>query len=73
MNIFTHVRAFCYGFKDGWSQPHDLCWSHNVEHLPGYDFQVQNTLDLGINWGQLIRSPRHHQEIEGRYFWKVTK
>lgn len=58
------LTAFRLGFQDGWEQPHYLSSSWNVEHLPGdYDIN-QNALDIGINWGQRIRSPFHHQRLE---------
>lgn len=58
------VRAFALGFADGWVQPHYLGSSTNVEHLPGNYNANQEALDAGINWGQRIRSPRHHQRLE---------
>lgn len=58
------AKAFLLGFKDGWAQPYDLCFTHNVEHLgSNEDFMVQEWLDRGATWGQRLRSPRHHQEV----------
>ncbi len=65
MKIKTNATAFVLGFRDGWTQPHYLNWSTNVEHLPGYDAQTQEWLDRGINLGQRARAPRNYQRLEG--------
>ena len=56
-----HIKAFVLGVGDGWRQPHELRTSTNVDHLG----DVQESLDRGICWGQVLRSPRHHQR-----WWK---
>ena len=62
------VKAFILGFRDGFDQPHYVSSSANVDHLG----DVYNAQDIGINWGQLIRSPRDHEGQPGsrrmRYF-----
>lgn len=59
----TAAKAFVMGFSDGWDQPYSLSSSWNVEHLPGEYWTNQELLDIGINWGQRLRSPLNHQEI----------
>jgi hypothetical protein len=59
----THLRAWLLGFRDGWRQPHELVWSRNIEHLPGYNWRVQESQDKGINLGQRLRSPFKHQRF----------
>jgi hypothetical protein len=62
-----YLRAFACGVRDGWRQPHDLCWSTNIEHLAVGDddlLLVQEWLDVGINYGQVVRSPMHHQRAD---------
>lgn len=62
MKLLSIVRAAAIGFRDGWRQPRDLSTSMNIEHLPGYDeYDLQEWQDWGINWGQALRSPLHHQ------------
>lgn len=62
-SVRTAAKAFTMGFQDGWEQPYSLGSSWNVEHLPGEYWVNQELLDIGINWGQRLRSPLHHQDI----------
>lgn len=58
------TRAFLLGVRDGWREPQELCWSRNVEHLVAPGVDVFETQDRGINVGQRLRSPRHHQRFD---------
>lgn len=58
----AHLTAWWHGIMDGWNQPYELSTSWNVEHLtPVWDGMVQESLDCGINLGQWLRSPLHHE------------
>lgn len=59
--IINHLRAFALGVRDGWNQPRYLSISRNVEHLDDGWGNVYSALDRGINLGQRLRSPLHHQ------------
>lgn len=63
MKPISLIRAFLYGFRDGWRQPHYLSTTRNVEHLPGEYWINQEALDIGATWGQRVRSPFNHQDI----------
>ena len=57
------LYAFYLGIKDGWTQPHELCSSRNIEYLEGYDYIMQDNMDRGINLGQVLLSPLHFQRV----------
>jgi hypothetical protein len=61
-NIINNARAFVLGVRDGWQQPHYLSSSWNVDHLHTGSNNPYLWQDRGINVGQRIRSPRHHQK-----------
>jgi hypothetical protein len=65
------IRAFLYGVRDGWHQPTYLSTSRNVEHL-GYDDDVYNTQDMGINVGQLLRAGTKSEAWQLGY-WPTSK
>lgn len=58
------ARAFLLGVRDGWRQPRELSSSRNVEHLAAPGVDVFEAQDRGINAGQRLRSPRHHQRFD---------
>jgi hypothetical protein len=62
LHSIRHLRAYSLGMRDGWQQPHRLATSLNIEHLPGYDYLMQDSFDAGINLGQWLRSPLSHQQ-----------
>lgn len=59
---FGRVRAFAYGVRDGWRQPYEVSISYNVEHLDDGRGLVYNDQDRGINIGQRLRAPIHHEK-----------
>lgn len=59
----VHLTAWLLGIRDGWQQPRSLSTSTNVDHLGG-DYLTQESLDCGINLGQWLRSPLHHEQRE---------
>ena len=67
------LRAWAYGVRDGWQQPHDLSSSRNVEHLfakDGDEDGILSAQDRGINLGQILRAGRRSQAARERW-WKV--
>lgn len=59
-----NLKAWLLGIRDGWEQPRELSTSLNVEHLDDGEGWVYDSHDAGINLGQWIRSPFHHQQQE---------
>ena len=53
----TTIRAWLLGFSDGWQQPYELTTGRTWEH----DQDANEAYDRGVNAGQRVRSPRHHQ------------
>lgn len=49
------LRAWALGVRDGWGQPDELNWSHNVEHLDDGSGRVYGIQDYGATLGQLMR------------------
>lgn len=63
-NLKAHtLRAFAYGVRDGWQQPHEVSISRNVEHLDDGTGTVYDDQDRGINLGQMLRAPRTYERI----------
>lgn len=52
------IRAFLLGFVDGWRSPHYLSMGMTWENDQGEN----EAYDRGVNFGQKVRSPRHHQK-----------
>lgn len=71
-NLISHAHALILGIRDGWHQPTDLCWSTNVDHLETDKGDVHDTLDKGINLGQLLRAGTSSQTWEEGY-WPVKR
>lgn len=70
MRLSKKVRVFLLGLKDGWMQPHELNTSTNVDHLsttPLSGGELQNCLDWGVNWGQLLRAGKASQALQEGY------
>lgn len=59
--MLKNLHAFLLGIVDGWQQPHYLSMSLNVDHLHDGRNDPWGWQDRGINAGQWVRSPRHHQ------------
>jgi hypothetical protein len=57
------LTAYVTGIRDGWDQPRYLSTSWNVEHLCDGTNDPWDAQDRGINLGQLLRSPLHHQRF----------
>ena len=57
----SRMQAALAGFRDGWSQPHDLSSTASV------DWDVQEWLDWGANLGQFARAGFRSQSWEERY------
>ena len=63
----VHRRAWLAGFRDGFSQPHDLSTTRSVWSLKGAlegfeadlfeDYELQESLDRGACAGQFLRAP----------------
>ena len=72
------LRVVRAGLADGWSQPHDLTTSTNIEWLTGHSddspewAQLQETLDRAINVGQIARAGRNSQAWKEGY-WPLRK
>lgn len=73
MSVIARLKAYVLGIRDGWEQPYNLSTSANVEHLGGWE--VQNTLDAGINLGQFLRAGVRSQSFTeyGYPFRKADK
>ena len=52
-----HARCWLLGFRDGWKQPYELSMGRTWDH----DQDANEAYDRGVNAGQRVRSPRHHQ------------
>lgn len=71
--VTAHALAFAAGFRDGYAQPYELNSTTNVEWLLHRHrvtrpiaatadlWAMQNTLDRGATFGQVVRAPRTHQ------------
>jgi hypothetical protein len=62
----NRLRAWTLGIRDGWNQPIVLSTSTNVDHLG----DVQESLDRGINLGQLLRAG-HRSQAARLGYWDV--
>ena len=69
--VLAHLAAFMHGTRDGWRQPYECSTSTPIEWAARrFDrkkdldtWQLQNTLDRGITFGQHVRSPLNHQRF----------
>lgn len=69
----ARIRAFCYGLRDGWEQPHEVNSSRNLDHLydtyPGAaEDDLLDIEDRGINVGQFLRAGRRAESYVNGYW-----
>lgn len=62
------IRTILAGLRDGWTQPHELSTSTNVDDW-GAKYE---TLDRAISVGQFLRAGRRSEAWEQRY-WPFSR